>query len=124
MNYLAIDYGQKRVGLAICSQHIISPLSPLKNDKNLYQNIIKTIDDHHINKVFVGICFGRFGQQTKDFLSQLQNMLKLKVEAVEETGSTIEADQIFRQNKKNKKKYKRQIDSVSACVILRRALGY
>ena len=53
----------------------------------------------------------------------LQNMLKLPVEGVEETVSTIEATQIFLTNKKNKKKYKSLIDSISAAVILRRALG-
>ena len=124
MNVLAIDYGQKRVGFAYSINGIISPLPSLKNDKYLVDNIKKIISDYSIRSVYVGISQGRFGPQTKEFYLHLKNMLKLPIEAVEETASTKEADQIFVTNKNKKKNYNQKIDSISACVILSRARGY
>ena len=49
-------------------------------------------------------------------------MVELDVELIEEAVSTIEADEIYKENKKSKKKYKSLIDSIAAAVILRRAI--
>jgi RNase H-fold protein (predicted Holliday junction resolvase) len=65
MNHLAIDYGTKRIGLAIAVEGIISPISPIKNDCDKYENIINAIKDHKIGKIFVGICEGDFALKTK-----------------------------------------------------------
>lgn len=123
MNCLAIDYGKKNVGLAFSVNGIISPINAIKNDSKLVKNIKLIIDQYKIDKLFVGISQDRSGFQTKTFKEKLENMLDLSVEGVEETVSTIEATQIFLDNKKNKKKLKGQIDSISAAVILNRALG-
>jgi RNase H-fold protein (predicted Holliday junction resolvase) len=49
-------------------------------------------------------------------------VLKLNIETVEESVSTIEAEQIYIQNGNKKKDYKKLIDSVAAAVILRRII--
>jgi RNase H-fold protein (predicted Holliday junction resolvase) len=49
-------------------------------------------------------------------------MVELDIEMIEEAISTIEADQIYKKNKRPKKKYKSKIDSIAAAVILRRAI--
>jgi RNase H-fold protein (predicted Holliday junction resolvase) len=59
---------------------------------------------------------------TKDFVNELRNMLQLNIETVEEAVSTIEAQQIYINNKNKKKDYKKLIDSVAAAVILRRII--
>ncbi len=123
MNCLAIDYGKKNIGLAISVNGIISPINAIKNDSKLIENIKLIISQYKIDKLFVGISQDRSGFLTKTFKEKLENMLDLSVEGVEETVSTIEATQIFLDNKKNKKKLKGQIDSISAAVILNRALG-
>jgi len=123
MNCLALDYGKKNIGLAISVNDIISPINAIKNDTNLIKNIKLIIDQYKIDKLFVGISQDRSGFNTKTFKDKLKNMLNLSVEGVEETVSTIEASQIFFNNKNNKKKFKNQIDSISAAVILNRALG-
>lgn len=120
MNLLAIDYGSKRIGLAISIQGIISPISPIKNDAQKFTNIKQVVDQYQIQKIFVGVSEGEFAQVTLKFVKKLQDMLICNIETVEEAVSTIEADQIFLENNKKKKNYKKLIDSISAAVILRR----
>lgn len=123
MNCLAIDYGKKNIGLAFSINGIISPMNAIKNDSNLIENLKLIIDQYKIDKLFVGISQDRSGFNTKTFMEKLKNMLDLTVEGVEETVSTIEATQIFKENKNNKKNLTGKIDSISAAVILNRALG-
>ncbi len=122
MNFLAIDYGTKRIGLATAVNGVISPISPIKNDNSLIDNLRQIINEYQIDKIYVGISEGEFAQKTRKFVEKLRLMVELDIEFVEEAVSTIEADEIYKENKKPKKKYKSLIDSVSAAVILRRAI--
>lgn len=123
MNYLAIDYGSKRIGLAVAIEGIIEPILPIKNDTKLFESLNKIIIDYQIEKIYVGISEGEFALQTKKFVQKLISMVKLPVETTEEAVSTIEAEKIFFDNRKKKKNYKKNIDSISAAVILRRVIN-
>lgn len=120
MNLMAIDYGTKRVGVAISIMGVISPLPVLKNDETLIDHIKSIISEHNIDKLYVGICEGKFRKITEDFVEKISEVLELDIETVEESVSTIEADQIYKANKGKKKHYKALIDSVAAAVILNR----
>lgn len=122
MNLLAIDYGTKTIGLAYSVNDIIFTLKPVKNDSSLISNLQKILKDYHIDKIYIGLSEGEFADQTRVFTNKLSTVLKLPIETVEEAVSTIEADVIFKKNKKNIKNYKKQIDSVAAAVILNRVL--
>lgn len=124
MNLLAIDYGTKRIGLAISIKNIITPVDPIKNDSQKFSQIQKIIDQYQIEKIYIGISEGDFAIITKDFIKELKKMVICSIETVEEAVSTIEANQIFITNKNKKKNYKNLIDSISAAVILRRANTY
>ena len=123
MNCLAIDYGTKRVGLAYSVSGVIAPLTTLPNDKTLIPKISQIIDEYQISKIYVGLSEGKIADLTKSFVSNLTTMIKLPVETVEEAVSTIEADSIFKSNKKSQKRYKQSIDSVAAAVILERVIS-
>jgi len=114
MNYLSIDYGSKRIGLAYTVNDIIFTLPQILNDDKCINNLLKIIDNHKINKIFVGMSHGIFAQKTSDFITLLKLQIDLPIETVEEAVSTIEAH--------NFKKTK-SIDSVAAAIILNRALG-
>lgn len=124
MNYLAIDYGTKNIGLAVSILGIITPIAGIKNDSHIFDNLKKIIFDYRIDSIYVGISEGGVAQLTKIFVDQLRSMLQLNIETVEEAVSTIEAQQIYIQNKNKKKDYKKLIDSVAAAVILRRVSSY
>ena len=120
MNYLAIDYGTKRIGLAVSVMGIITPIPVIKNDGSTIDNIKKVISDYKIDGVYVGVSQGEVADMTKIFVKKLRDVLQLNIETVEEAVSTIEAQQIYIKNKNKKKDYKKLIDSVAAAVILRR----
>lgn len=122
MNYLAIDYGTKRIGLAYSLNGIIFTLPMVKNDDKFIGTLQKIIIDYRIEKIFVGLSEGKIAQMTKKFIEKLSPVIKLPIETVEEAVSTIEADSIFSESKKNTKNYKKQIDSIAAAVILNRLL--
>jgi len=124
MNYLAIDYGTKNIGLAISILGVITPIPAIKNDDLTIDNLKKIITTYKIDGVYVGVSEGKFADMTKIFVEKLRPMLKLNIETVEESVSTIEAQQIYIKNKKKKKDYKKLIDSVAAAVILRRVTSY
>ena len=124
MNYLAIDYGTKNIGLAVSTLGVIYPIPAIKNDDNTIDNLKKIITDYKIDGIYVGVSQGEVANLTKVFIEKLKSMLKLNIETVEEAVSTIEAQQIYIQNKNKKKDYKKLIDSVAAAVILRRITGY
>lgn len=120
MNLLSIDYGSKRVGLAISVKGVISPLKTIKNDQSLISSIQKIINNYQIDKIYVGICYGSFALDTKAFIKKLKTIVNIPIETVEETVSTIQAEWIFKRNKNKIKNYQKQIDSIAAAVILSR----
>jgi len=108
--------------LAISIIGVISPLKTIPNNSQLIQNIQQIIDQHQIEKIYVGISYGSFARKTHKFINQLRQNISLPLETVEETASTLEAESIFRQNQKKIKNLSAQIDSLAAAVILRRVL--
>ncbi len=124
MNLLAIDYGSKNIGLAISIQGIITPINSIKNNDNKFILIKQILEQYKIEKIYIGISEGEFAKTTKKFVDELKNMVICDIETVEEAVSTIEASEIFVQNNRKKKNYKKSIDSISAAVILRRVNTY
>jgi putative Holliday junction resolvase len=123
MNCLGIDYGTKNIGLAISSHGVIAPLPAIINNDQAFTRISAIIKEYNIDKIYVGISLGQMAKKILKFVVQLQNMIKLPVETVEESVSTIEATAIYANNRHPKKQYRRQIDSVSAAVILNRVIS-
>lgn len=123
MNNLAIDFGTKRIGLAYSINDLIFTLPATKNDEHIFDNLQKIIKDYQIEKIYVGLCEGKIANLTKVFVAKLSTMVKLNIETVEESVSTLEADKIFVNSKNKNKNYQQQIDSIAAAVILNRVIG-
>lgn len=123
MNNLAIDFGTKRIGLAYSINDLIFTLPTVKNDEHIFDNLQKIIKDYQIEKIYVGLCEGKIAKLTQNFVSKLSTMVKLDIETVEESVSTLEADKIFVNSKNKNKNYQQQIDSIAAAVILNRVIG-
>ena len=123
MNCLSIDYGSKRIGIAISTDGLIEPLAVVPNDSNFLKYFNQTISEYKIEKVFVGVSEGLFAQKTLEFVEFIKKNISLPVETVEESVSTIEAQSIFKANKKHQKDYNNKIDAIAAAVILQRVIG-
>lgn len=122
MNYLGVDYGTKQIGLAVSVGGIISPLVVLPNNPMFFQSLQRLVEEYLVDGVYVGVSHGKVADKTNKFVTQIRGMLKCSVETVEEAVSTIEAGQIYKNNRNKRKDYKGNIDSVAAAVILRRVI--
>jgi putative holliday junction resolvase len=123
MNCLSIDYGSKRIGLALSTDGFIEPFSVVKNDLKVLEYLKKIIIQYKIEKIFVGLSEGLFAQKTLEFVQFLKKNISLPIETVEESISTIEAQNIFKANKKHQKDYHNKIDAIAAAVILQRVIS-
>jgi putative transcription antitermination factor YqgF len=123
MNYLGIDFGTKKIGLAVSIRGVISPLISIANNSATLSLLQKYIDLYQIDSVYIGLSPGKMGELTLNFINKLKSVIKLPLETVEESVSTIEANSVFLTNRRKKKDYHKDIDSLAAAVILRRVIN-
>ena len=123
MNSLAIDFGTKRIGLAYSLNNIIFTLPVVKNDDEFFNKLSRLVLDYKINKIYIGLSEGKMAEITKKFIEKLSSVIKLPIETVEEAVSTIEADNLFLENRKKHKTYQKEIDSIAAAIILNRVIN-
>jgi putative Holliday junction resolvase len=79
MKYLSIDYGDKKVGLAIGDDEvkIASPFSVLENDNKLMINLTSIIETENIESVVIGLPLGLAGQQSAQYKKVRRFITKL-----------------------------------------------
>lgn len=126
MRYLAIDYGTKRTGLAICdrAETIASPLTVIQGQKELLQKISEVIEAENVEAVVLGLPLnmdGSEGAQSKlvlKFGKQLQNRLKIPVLLQDERLSSFGAEEKLIPANYTRKKKKKRLDAVAAAEIL------
>jgi putative Holliday junction resolvase len=126
MRYLAIDYGTKSTGLAICdpSETIVSPLAVLSKEKDLAARIIEIIKAESVSAVVFGLPLnmdGSSGTQAKivqDFAGNFVKMVTVPVYLHDERLSTFAAKEKLRAADLTRKKKRRRLDAVAAAEIL------
>ena len=126
---LGIDFGQKRIGLAI-GQDLTNSANPLKvigNNKDTLNQLQQIIAEWHINLIVLGLPLTMDGEeqaitrQVKNFAKKLKNLTQLPVEFCDERLSSYEAERDFqqqRQQQTRKAKHKNNLDAEAAAIIL------
>ncbi|MBA30691.1 MAG: Holliday junction resolvase RuvX [Dehalococcoidia bacterium] len=124
MTILAIDYGEKRIGISISDPgKIISlPQEPImsKGIKNDSLTISKLIENNNIELVVLGLPLtlnGDFGFQAKftsNFEKELKKQTSTPIIKFDERFTTKQAKDIS----KNSKKANSKIDSIAASIML------
>jgi len=120
MRYLGIDYGEKRIGLAVSSEGIAFPHGVFQNDDNFFATLIDFLSKERIGCVVVGDTrsFGGLANPvTKDvekFVALLREHIDLPVVSAPEAGSSIEASRYRGDTEKH--------DDSAAALILQRFL--
>lgn len=131
---LAVDYGLKRTGLAVCDALGIAahPLEAIVSQslQETVQAIVDLVEERDVQRVLVGMPYlpdGREGEQVKNvylFLDALKAKLPPRVELShqDERHTTKEARTLLGEMGLRGKKAKAKVDSVAAVVILREFL--
>ena len=125
---LAIDYGSKRIGIAISDPFRLFPsiTLTLTNDKNIFSELLKIISEKNIDKIILGYPDNESKTTTqiaKDILkfkSELERKLKIQIDLWDEhLTSQMAASRIISSvTKKSKRQNKSLIDAQSAAIIL------
>ncbi|MBN2829797.1 MAG: Holliday junction resolvase RuvX [Candidatus Cloacimonetes bacterium] len=126
---MAIDYGEKRIGLAITDlmQMFAKPFDTIPNEgKEKTINQIKLlIQEKQISRVVLGLPLGLEGQETDKtrevlkFSEVLKTGISVPVEMWDERLSTYEASQELRKMGYDPIKGRKYIDAMAAYMILK-----
>jgi putative Holliday junction resolvase len=126
MRYLAIDYGTKRTGLAICdsAETIASPLTVIEGQKNLLKKIAEVIETENVEAVVLGLPLNMTGSQSAQtrlvfkFAEQLKDYLHIPVHLQDERLSSFSAEEKLSSAKFTRGKKRKRLDAVAAAEIL------
>jgi len=126
MRYLAIDYGAKRTGLAICdaAETIASPLKTIHGQKELLRQIAELVDAEDVDAVVLGLPLNMDGSESnqtrlvRQFSEQLKKTLSVPVFLQDERLSSFGAEERLAPANLTKGKMRERIDAVAAAEIL------
>jgi len=126
MRYLAIDYGAKRVGLAVCdpAETIASPLCVIEGQKDLMKRIAEVIKKENVEAVVLGLPLNMddsTGPQARlvfQFAEQLEKQIDIPVHFQDERLSSFSAEEKLGSAELSGKKKKKHLDAVAAAEIL------
>ena len=129
---LGIDYGERRIGIAISDslKIIASPLLVLDRKKkyNYLDDIKNLIIEHDIGLIVVGLPLTLKGtisiqtEKTQDFIKELDLIVDVPIKTIDERLTSLEAEKILIQKGIKTGHNKSQIDQVSAIIILQEYL--
>jgi putative Holliday junction resolvase len=126
MRYLAIDYGDKRTGLAICdaAETIASPLTVIHGQKDLLKKITDIVEAEKVEAIVLGLPLNMDdsqGPQAKlvfKFADQLKACIDIPVNFQDERLSTFSAEEKLAAADFTRGKKKKRLDAVAAAQIL------
>ncbi|MCU0532209.1 MAG: Holliday junction resolvase RuvX [Syntrophales bacterium] len=128
MRILGIDYGEKRIGLALSDElemtaRGLSVIERRSKGKDL-EAIAASVSEHGVGAIVVGYPLrldGTAGIQCEKvdrFIAGLRDVVSVPVIAWDETLSTKEAEGLMREAGVKRKKKRGMVDRIAAAVIL------
>lgn len=96
MRILGIDWGERKVGLALADGPLAEPYKVIryKDIGMLGETIKKIVEREKIEKVVVGVSEGTSAEESMNFTSVLSFKLAVPVETFDETLTTQEAQKL------------------------------
>ena len=129
---LGIDYGSRRVGVALSDplRVIASGAGTLDNSPGLIATLVSLMQAEHVTLVVVGMPYAPDGgeggkaEEVGRFVSALRSATTIPVETWDESFSSVNARQAFIDGgmKKSKRREKGRIDEMAARLLLQEFL--
>lgn len=129
---MALDYGERRTGVAVCDEmHILVSSRPvLETNESIIQQVLLAVERERIEVLIVGVPMYHDGRVTpiiaaiERFVECLRETSPIPVVTADEAFSTKDARSIMVASgmKKKKRQTKGIKDQVAAAVILQRVL--
>lgn len=129
---LAVDYGEKRIGLALSDlMHMFAkPYKTIPNEsiEKTIQFIQEVIQEKEVGQLVLGIPWGLDGlstdktRETQAFFDVLKTNISIPVVGFDERFTTTDAHELLKEMGYSWKEAKKIIDSMAACLILKKYL--
>lgn len=129
---LAIDYGHKRIGLALSDELGVTaqPLSTLvcTNRREDFRRLREICRLHTVHRIVVGHPVhlsgegGEMAAEAARFAARLQAELAIETELLDERLTSWEAQQSLASSAPSRRKHRTTIDSLAAAILLREYL--
>ena len=127
--WLAIDYGEKRIGIAITDplKLFVKPYTTINNssDEQVFNELKGIFESQKIEKIIIGLPINIEGEDTlktlevKAFQQKLAEFTSIPLHWWDERYSTCEANEFLKQKGVNWKNSKKVVDQIAAAVILK-----
>ena len=128
MHILGIDYGKKRLGLALSDegQTLASPLPVYqrRGNKQDLAHLTRLAKEKEVGRIVVGLprnmdgTLGEMAQEVLTFVDALKGKIDLSVDTFDERLTTAEAERVLVQADLSRKRRKTLKDSLAAVLIL------
>ena len=129
---LGLDYGERRIGLALSDplRIIAKPLTIIdrKKTKDHISEISKIVAEKKITSIVVGLPItlkGHYSKQTEivlNFIDQLKSDLQISVVAIDERLSSVAAEKSLRAQSIKTGHEKGRVDETAAAIFLQEYL--
>lgn len=130
----SIDYGMKRIGLAISDENqiIASSLGIIHAQKTsslTIKEIVNRLSMYDLEKIIVGYPIhlngntSNLSDEVEDFTSLLQEEVSCTVVLWDERLSSVQAEKLLKEGGMNRRKRKDVIDAVTAVILLQSFIG-
>ncbi len=131
---LAIDYGVRRIGIAISDPMRLTAQSlPTIKSRGL-QKVLSELEtiivDKNVAEIVVGMPLNLKGeksdaaQKVENFIQHLQNRFKLPIHSWDERWTSIAAQRTIWEFGKSPSRHKEKVDQISAILILQSFLDH
>jgi putative Holliday junction resolvase len=128
LRILGLDYGEKRIGVAICDELGFTaqglPTIIRKTKKHDWEILGNLIKNYKVEKIVIGYPVRLDGsegiqcEKVNRFTALLETNFSLPVVKWQETLSTKEAEEILINSGVRWEKRKKMVDKLAACIIL------
>ncbi len=123
-NLLALDVGEKRIGVALANTtaQLAHPLLALENTQDVYKKISELISEHKINKLIIGLPRNLQGKDTsqtvftQEFMARLEEFVTIPMHWQDEALTSVLAREELDAKKIDYQKG--DVDKLAAAYIL------
>jgi len=118
MVILGIDFGLKKIGLALAQNGLIRPLGVVRASPRVFNKIGVICKEHEVKKIVIGLTPGPLFSKIKKFACRLSSEIGLPVEFQDETLTSRQAiAKMIEEGIKKKKRRKLEDAAAAACIL-------
>ncbi len=120
MRVLGIDYGLKKIGIAVSEKLLSQPLGVVRvrDVDDATVKVAQNAKTEKVDLIVIGISEGKMAKETKLFASKLKKKIKIPIKFQDETLSTQDSQALSIQAKISKKKRRSMEDAYAASIML------